>query len=117
MSKRRSKPALASGAILFAALGDPTRLALLERLSREGPASISALAESFDVSRQGVTKHLQVLAAARIIEGRREGREHVWALSPDRLADARRHLESIARGWDDSLARLKRHVEETRSRS
>lgn len=103
---------MAGAALLFAALGDPTRLGLLQRLSRGGPASISVLADSFETSRQGVTKHLQVLAAAGIIDGHRRGREHVWTLSPGRLAEARRHLDTIARGWDNALARLKAHVEE-----
>jgi DNA-binding transcriptional ArsR family regulator len=104
---------LAGAAVLFAALGDETRIALLRRLAHAGPASISVLAESFDVTRQGVTKHLNVLANAGIIEGRREGREHVWALNPASLADARRCLDAIARGWDDALARLKAHAERT----
>lgn len=111
MSKRRVEKTVAGAALVFAALGDPTRLALLERLSQGGPASISALANRFQVTRQGVTKHLQVLAAAGVIDGTRRGREHVWALNPARLADARRHLEIIARGWDDVLSRLKAHVE------
>lgn len=97
--------------MLFAALGDPTRLALLQQLSHRGPLSISTLADNFDVTRQGVTKHLHVLAAAGIIEGRREGREHVWALNPARVAEVRRSLDIIARGWDDALGRLKGHVE------
>ena len=82
MSKKRVDLGLAEAALLFAALGDPTRLALLKRLSDEGPASISTLAERFQVSRQAITKHLQFLAAAAIIDGRRSGREHVWALKP-----------------------------------
>ena len=102
---------MVGAAILFAALGDPTRLAVLRRLADGGPASISELAARFDVTRQAVTKHLQVLAAADVVHGRREGREHVWTLKPDRLAEARRHLETIARGWDDALMRLKTHVE------
>ncbi len=98
---------------MFAALGDETRLALLQRLSDGGPASISILAETFRaMTRQGVTKHLNVLAAAGIIEGHRAGREHVWALNPARLAEARRRLELIARDWDDALVRLKAHVEQ-----
>jgi DNA-binding transcriptional ArsR family regulator len=114
MSKRRIEQNLAGAAVLFAALGDPTRLALLERLSDDGPASISMLAERFRLmTRQGVTKHLQVLAAAGIIEGSRQGREQVWALNPPRLAEGRRCLDVIARGWDDALARLKLHVEDT----
>ena len=98
--------------MLFGALGDPTRLALLERLSDEGPTSISMLAEAFTMTRQGVTKHLHVLAAAGVIDGSRQGREHVWSLNPARLIEARRCLELIARGWDDALTRLKSHVEE-----
>jgi DNA-binding transcriptional ArsR family regulator len=114
MSKRRAEQRLTGAALLFAALGDATRLALLQRLSDRGPASISMLAERFPVmTRQGVTKHLQVLAAAGVIDGSRQGREHVWALNPTRLAEGRRCLELIARGWDDALARLKVHVEDS----
>ena len=111
MSKRRTETKLAGAALLFAALGDPTRLALLQHLSRDGPKSISVLADNFRASRQGVTKHLHVLAAARLIDGERHGREHVWAIKPDRLVEAQRHLEVIAQGWDEALARLKAHVE------
>jgi DNA-binding transcriptional ArsR family regulator len=100
-------------AALFAALGDPTRMALLQQLSRRGPASISTLAANFRVTRQGVTKHLRVLSEARVVRGRRRGREHVWAVDPRRLDDARHYLQLIARGWDDALARLKEHVEQT----
>ena len=47
-----------------------------------------------------------------IIDGKRAGREHVWALNPSRLAEAQRCLEVIARRWDDALGRLKAHLEE-----
>jgi DNA-binding transcriptional ArsR family regulator len=111
MRKQRIERTVAGAALVFAALGDPTRLALLQRLSRGGPASISVLADSFETTRQGVTKHLHVLAAAGIIDGERRGREHLWAINPRRLAEAQRHLQVIAQGWDDALARLKEHVE------
>jgi DNA-binding transcriptional ArsR family regulator len=111
MSKRRADGRVAGAALLFAALGDETRLTLLDRLARDGPASISTLSEAFDVSRQAVTKHLNVLSGAGVIKGRRAGREHVWAMNPSSLVTAKRHLDTIARGWDDALARLKRHVE------
>jgi len=114
MSKRRTDQRLASAALLFAALGDPTRLALLQQLSQEGPTSISMLAERFVMTRQGVTKHLHVLAEAGIIDGARHGRERVWTLKPARLAELQRHLDRIARGWDDALGRLKAHVEDDR---
>ncbi len=112
MPKRRIELGLAEAALLFAALGDETRLELLRHLSQAGPASISALAGNFRVSRQAVTKHLQALAVAGIIDGKRTGREHVWALNPGRLAEAQRCLEVVSRGWDDALGRLKAHVED-----
>jgi len=111
MRKRPVDRGVAGAALLFAALGDPIRLRLVQRLSEGGPASISVLAERFQVTRQGVTKHLHVLAGAGVIDGHRQGRQHVWALNPNRLADARRQLEVISRRWDDALARLKLHVE------
>ena len=110
MSKRADRQ-LVSAALLFAALGDPTRLALLDRLSDRGPASITTLTDAFALTRQGISKHLQVLASAGVIDGRREGRAHVWAINPDRLAEARRHLELISRDWASALTRLKTHVE------
>ena len=70
------------------------------------------LAEHFPaMTRQGVTKHLHVLESAGVIEGSRQGREQVWTLNPKRLAEARRHLEAVADGWDNALARLKSHIE------
>ena len=111
MSKSRGDRGLAAAALLFAALGDPTRLALLQRLSDDGPASISMLAGHFPVTRQGITKHLHVLSDAGVIDGSRQGREHVWTVNPARLAEARHQLDLIARGWDDALTRLKRHVD------
>ena len=112
MPKRRVERGLASAALLFAALGDPTRLTLLQRLSDGGPASISTLANTFAMTRQGVTKHLRVLEAAGVIDGSRLGREQVWTMNPSRLTDARRQLETIAAGWDEALARFKALVEE-----
>jgi DNA-binding transcriptional ArsR family regulator len=112
MPSQTSKLRVADAAVLFAALGDETRLRLLRQLSEAGPASISALALNFRVSRQAITKHLRFLAVASIIRGKRAGREHVWTLNPGRLAEAQRCLDVIARGWDDALGRLKAHLED-----
>ena len=97
MSKRRTELGIAEAALLFAAIGDQTRLELLRRLSEAGPASISALAANFAVSRQAITKHLQSLAIAGIIDGQRSGREHLWTLNPARLAKAQGCLAMISR--------------------
>jgi DNA-binding transcriptional ArsR family regulator len=112
MPKRKVDMRVASAALLFAALGDSTRLTLLQQLSNEGPASISTLAEQRSMTRQGITKHLRVLAEAGIIDGSRQGRERVWRVNPRRLAEGSRHLAVIAAGWDEALARFKLLVEE-----
>jgi DNA-binding transcriptional ArsR family regulator len=104
--------AFRSEAPLFAALGDRTRLALVARLGSEGPLSISRLTEGSAVTRQAVSKHLRVLARAGLARGTRKGRETLWRLDSERLAEARRSLERIGARWDDALARLKKAVEE-----
>src|SRR5919201_7037261 len=98
---------LRGSAPLFAALGDETRLRLVSRLCARGPASIARLASGAGVTRQAITKHLHVLARAGLVRGTRRGREHVWELAPEQLAEARRYLESVSQQWDDALSRLK----------
>ena len=97
---------------LFAALGDDTRLRLVSRLSRDGPLSVTALTGGFNVTRQAITKHLHVMEEAGLVRSTRHGRESLWQLSPEGLADARRYLEQISRQWDDALGRLRAFVEE-----
>lgn len=97
---------------LFSALGDPTRLGLLLRISREGPESISRLSSGSLVSRQAITRHLNVLAKAGMVRGSRQGREHIWELEPERLADARHYLQWISLQWEEALGRLKTFVED-----
>ncbi len=104
---------LAAGARarLFAALGDEQRLRLLARLAA-GPISISQLAQGSGITRQGVTKHLRVLAGAGLVRGRRQGKESVWQLERKRLDEARRSLDIISRQWDMALWKLKAFVEQ-----
>ena len=95
---------------VFAALGDETRLRLLSRLSG-GPMSISRLTAGSGITRQGVTKHLRVLAGAGLVRGTRRGKESLWRLDQNRLEEARRSLDLISRQWDQSLGKLKLFVE------
>jgi DNA-binding transcriptional ArsR family regulator len=113
MSRAEAVPAARArdAAPLFAALGDETRLSLLLRLSSGGPRSIAALSEKADVSRQAITKHLEVLSEAGLVKSERVGRERVWELQPKRLSDAHAVLDGISRQWDDALERLKAFVE------
>jgi len=96
---------------LFAALGDDTRLGLVVRLCEGGPQSISGLTLGAGVTRQAVTKHLRTLEAAGVVSSRRDGREQVWEILPQRVAQARRYLEQISLEWDEALERLRRFVE------
>jgi DNA-binding transcriptional ArsR family regulator len=113
MSRRNARTAgLAQAAPVFSALGDATRLALLDRLAGGGPWSIARLTAGSDVTRQAVTKHLHVLADAGLVRDVRRGRERLWELETDRLADARRTLDELSKRWDEALDRLKRFVEE-----
>ena len=101
----------ARAASVFSALGDETRLRLVARLCQGGPMSIAKLSAGFPMSRQAITKHLRVMEDAGIVRGTYRGRESVWAMERQRLADARRHLQTISLQWDDTLQRLKRFVE------
>jgi len=106
-----AKAQIADSAAVFFALGDETRLGLVSRLCDAGPASITRLTERFDMTRQAITKHLHVMEAAGLVRRTPRGRESFWLIEPKRLADARRHLESISAQWDNALQRLKRFVE------
>ena len=117
MSPRAARAAVAPETLgltagVFAALGDRTRLRLVARLCAGGPASIVELAAGQPVSRQAVTKHLQVLARAGVARSRRRGRERVWRIEPRRLDDCRHWLARLSSQWDEGLGRLKAMVEE-----
>jgi DNA-binding transcriptional ArsR family regulator len=96
---------------VFAALGDPTRLHVVDQLSTGGPASIATLTAGAGVTRQAVTKHLRVLADAGLVRGSRQGRESVWTLETRQLAEARRYLDVVSGRWDAALDRLRAFVE------
>ena len=112
LAARQSKRPSAKSAPIFAALGDETRLRLVERLCLDGPVSITRLASTSDISRQAITKHLQVLAKAGLVRGIREGRERLYQLDTERLQQARRCLDAVSRQWDDALNKLKLSLED-----
>ncbi|HEY2735363.1 MAG TPA: metalloregulator ArsR/SmtB family transcription factor [Polyangiales bacterium] len=112
---RRASPVSASAlheaAPVFAALGDATRLRLVARLCAKGPLSITHLHHGSDVTRQAITKHLEVLADAGLVNGTRRGRERIWELETARLERAQRCLDQISQQWDEALDRLRSLVE------
>jgi DNA-binding transcriptional ArsR family regulator len=103
---------IASAAPVFAALGDDTRLKIVARLCTDGPQSIVRLTDGSDVSRQAVTKHLNLLAETGLVRSTREGRERVWQIRPKRLVEARRYLDQISDQWDAAIGRLRDLVED-----
>jgi DNA-binding transcriptional ArsR family regulator len=114
MAPTRSSAAsrLTTAAPLFAALGDKTRLHIVARLCGDGPMPIARLAKGAKVSRQAITKHLQVLEHAGIARGSRVGREYIWGLRTQWLPEAQRHLNQISHQWDAAIDRLRAMVED-----
>lgn len=105
------KAARSHSAPLFAALGDETRLRLVDRLCAGGALSITELASDSDVTRQAITKHLHVLENAGLVQSVRSGRQTLWELTPGQLRDAQRFLDEISERWDEAIGRLKDRLE------
>ena len=95
----------------FASISDPTRRGLLERLRREGALSVTELAEPLPISRQAVTKHLDVLENSGLIEHEWRGRARVHRLRAEPLREVDDWLAPYAAAWDQRLARLETYLE------
>ncbi|HEY7563770.1 MAG TPA: metalloregulator ArsR/SmtB family transcription factor [Acidimicrobiia bacterium] len=95
---------------VFAALGDPTRRDLLQRLSL-GSATATQLARQLPISRQAITKHLLVLDQAGLVERTVAGREVRYSLRSEPLDDVIGWVTDVGGTWDRRLARLKRRLE------
>jgi DNA-binding transcriptional ArsR family regulator len=93
----------------FAALADPTRRAILARLSK-GEASVTELAQPFDMSLPAVTKHLKVLERAGLITRSREAQWRPCRLAPEPLKDANAWLEDYREFWEGSFDRLEDYL-------
>lgn len=96
---------------MFAALGCVTRLELLSRLSDGREYSITELTDGVDLTRQAITKHLQVLQNTGIVNSRRVGRESRFTIRPGPITRAKDYLTQVSDQWDKSLARLRETVE------
>lgn len=103
----------AAGAVdaVFVALADPTRRQLLELLGDRAAASATALAGRLPVTRQAVVKHLAILEGSELVTRRRDGREVVFTVQPERLVAAASWMTSLAASWEERLQLLKRVAE------
>ena len=93
----------------FAALGDPTRLAILERLA-EGDATVKELAEPFSVSLPAISRHLKVLERAGLITRGRAAQSRPSSLRVEALEEASAWLEARRELWNGRLDRLDEHI-------
>jgi ArsR family transcriptional regulator, cadmium/lead-responsive transcriptional repressor len=91
--------------------GHPTRRRLLNALLTLGEAIATTFSAEVPVTRQTVAKHLAVLDRAGLVDGRRDGREVLYAVRPDRLDEVSRAMARVAAGWDQRLAAIKRLAE------
>ena len=89
----------------FAALSDPTRRAMIERLSH-GPASVHGLTERFDLSQQMISKHIAYLVRARIVMKTKRGRESVCTLRPGTIKTVSDWANNYRRFWEESFDKL-----------
>jgi len=100
----------------YAALADPTRRAILARLAL-GEASVTELAQPFQMSMPAVSKHLKVLERAGLIARGREAQWRPCRLQPEPLKDAAAWLEHYRRFWDERFERLKSYLAEVQQKA
>jgi DNA-binding transcriptional ArsR family regulator len=100
----------------FSALSDPTRRALLARLAL-GEATVSELAEPFDVSLPAISKHLRVLESAGLLRRNVEGRVHRCTLASEPMKEAAGWIEQYRVFWDSQLDALAKFLEGTQKES
>lgn len=97
---------------VFAAVADPTRRMLLERLRAGNDLSIAELTDGLPMSRQAVTKHLDALASAGLVRVHRHGRERIHALDARPLEAVDDWLRPYAEAWDRRIDALRKHLGE-----
>ena len=98
---------------VFAALADPTRRAIIERLSLSA-ARVTEVAEPFAMSLNAVSKHIRVLEASGVVERRRQGRDHILSINTRSLDEIDGWIERTRRYWEqrlDAMERLLRELE------
>jgi DNA-binding transcriptional ArsR family regulator len=95
----------------FSALADPTRRAILARLTT-GECTVNELAEPFDVTLPAITKHLKVLENAGLIERSRQAQYRPCKLNPEPLKAANNYIETYREFWEQSFDRLEAYLQE-----
>jgi len=97
---------------IFNALADPTRRDIISTLTTNGARTATQLSQNMQITRQGVTKHLNILMDAKLISTGKQGREVYYNLTPKPLTNATQWIADIEAQWDKRLASLRHLVEE-----
>ena len=100
----------------FAALADPTRREILDRLARRGEVSVTELAKPFKISLPAVSKHLKVLEKARLITRGRSAQWRPCRLDAAPLRGVADYIEHYRRFWEESLDRLDEYLKELQAK-
>jgi DNA-binding transcriptional ArsR family regulator len=101
--------------VVFHALSNPTRRRVLERLSA-GPATVSELAEPFDMQLPSFVQHLSVLEDSRLVKSKKRGRVRTYELAPERLELAEDWLAARRQLWEARLNRFDQYVKQLKDR-
>jgi DNA-binding transcriptional ArsR family regulator len=97
--------------LVFSALGNTTRRALLGLMVTEGERPVAELAEHFEISRPSVSEHLKVLKDAGLVAERRAGRQRFYRVEPEPLLRARSWFDTYEQFWRERMAALRDVVE------
>jgi len=92
---------------VFSALADENRRRIMEILTEDGEQTATQLAEKFNITRQGITKHLKIMEEAGLVTVHQRGRDKFYHLTPEPLEEASLWISAIAARWDKRLAALR----------
>jgi len=96
----------------FSVLADPTRLRIVEILAEHGELAAGAIADHFDMTRAGVSRHLRQLEDAGFLAVRQDAQRRMYRLDPEPFAEIDRWLGTYRRFWGAKFGALRRHVED-----
>jgi DNA-binding transcriptional ArsR family regulator len=97
---------------VFAALADSTRRQILNTLAENSPRTATQLAQIFPITRQGIMKHLDLLADAGLVQAQTQGREKRYTFTPGALDFVSEWIGTVGAKWDERLQRLKAMLED-----
>ncbi len=110
-ARKKSVSRIARLDAVFAALSDPTRRAIIERLSRS-EARVTEVAEPFDMSLNAVSKHIRVLEVSGVVERHRKGRDHFLTINTHSLDEIDGWIDGMRRYWEKRLDAMERLLRE-----